>query len=139
MKKYYYYKQKKNTWNHMCRFCKQLLYYFLGLFATLYHGMKICEFIICQWTKQIYVCTTRCNMLLHFFQINTVIKAQNYSTVGYFFELCSIRLLWRVFIFTFLKYDWLKTYLVFRYQICSDLLWEKCFMVIKKIFWIWNH
>jgi len=28
-------------------FVKQLLYY-LGLFATLYHGMKICEFIICQ-------------------------------------------------------------------------------------------
>ena len=28
-------------------FVKQLLSY-LGLFATLYHGMKICEFIICQ-------------------------------------------------------------------------------------------
>ena len=33
-------------------FVKQLLYY-LGLFATLYHGMKICEFIICQWKKNL--------------------------------------------------------------------------------------
>ena len=62
-------------------FVKQLLYY-LGLFATLYHGMKICEFIICQWKKIYVLCTTKCNMLSHFFQIKTVIKAQNYSTVG---------------------------------------------------------